>query len=298
MSGVRQEEVIAADGTRLALYRVGEVGAPTVVLMPGTFSNHTFWLGTKGHGMAKALAEAGFEAVVLDPRGHGGSQRREKEDWTFEDWGRLDVPAAVEAATGGRDETLLVGHSAGGASMLIALAGEAVVRERVAGVVVLATPVPWLQRWRRIGAWAIKAVSRILGRFPAKLLRLGPEDELPGVMSQWMSWNLEGEWLGEDRIDYADALASVRVPVLAVSGAGDTTFAPPEACRRLMEMVGTDDATYVLAGRETGFSEDFDHPGIVVSKAAHEEVWPLVIDWLGAHSARPIGRVEEDLHPD
>lgn len=298
MSGVRREEVLAADGTRLALYRVGTPGAPPAVLMPGTFSNHTFWLGTKGHGMAQALAEAGFEAVVLDPRGHGGSQRREKEDWTFEDWGRLDVPAAVEAATRDGSSALLVGHSAGGASMLIALAGEPGVRERVTGVVALATPVPWLQRWRRIGAWVIKVASRLLGRFPAKLLRLGPEDELPGVMSQWMSWNLEGEWLGEDQIDYAHALADVRVPVLAVSGAGDTTFAPPEACRQLMEMVGTEDATYVLAGRETGFSEDFDHPGIVVSKAAHQEVWPLVIDWLRGHAPSPPEPLEGDLHPD
>ena len=129
-----------------------------------------------------------------------------------------------------------------------------------------------------------------------RVLRLGPEDELPGVMSQWMSWNLEGEWLGEDRIDYAEALGAVRVPVLAVSGAGDTTFAPPEACRRLMEMVGTDDATYILAGRDTGFGEDFDHPGIVVSRVAHQEVWPLVIDWLRGHAPTPARPGQGGLH--
>lgn len=282
--GVRHDDVVAADGTRLALYRVGRPGAPTAVLMPGTFSNHTFWLGTKGHGMAWALAEAGFEAVVLDPRGHGGSERPNGQGWTFEHWGRVDVPAAVEAVAGDDGTTLLVGHSAGGASMLIALAGEPEVRERVAGVVVLATPIPWMQPWRRAGTWAIRTVSRLLGRFPARLLGLGPEDELPGVMAQWMHWNYRGEWRGEDGIDYVEALADVQVPVLAISGAGDSVFAPPEACRGLMEMVGTDDATYVLAGRETGFSEDFDHPGVVVSKAAHEEVWPLVIDWLDGHS--------------
>lgn len=285
---------MAADGTRLALYRVGRPGAPPVVLMPGTFSNHTFWLGTKGHGMAWAIAGAGFEAVVLDPRGHGGSERPGGQAWTFEHWGRLDVPAAVEAVTPDGGSALLVGHSAGGASMLIALAGEAAVRERVAGVVALATPVPWLQRWRRIGAWAIRTGSRLLGRFPARLLGLGPEDELPGVMSQWMSWNLRGEWVGDDGLDYVEALGDVRVPVLAMSGAGDTVFAPPDACRGLLEMVGAEDATYVLAGRETGFSEDFDHPGIVVSKAAHDEVWPRVIRWLEAHSTAPPG----DLHRD
>lgn len=293
---VRKQEVVAADGTRLALFRVGPVDGPPVVLMPGTFSNHTFWLGTRGRGMAWALAEAGFEAVILDPRGHGSSERPAGRDWTFDHWGRVDVPAAVEAATEGGGQALLVGHSAGGASMLIALAGEPAIRERVAGVVALATPVPWLQRWRQLGAWAVRAGSRVLGRFPARILRLGPEDELPGVMAQWMTWNLRGEWLGDDGVDYVAELADVRTPVLAVSGAGDRVFAPPHACRALMEMVGTDDATYVLAGRDTGFSDDFDHPGIVVARSAHEDVWPLVIDWLRGHAPTPPGWGDGDLH--
>ena len=295
---VRRETIVAADGTRLALFRVGPPAGPPVMLMPGTFSNHTFWLGTRGHGMAWALAEAGFEAVILDPRGHGASERPDGQDWTFDHWGRVDVPAAIEAATRDGGKTLLVGHSAGGASMLIALAGEPELRERVAGLVTLATPVPWLQRWRKVGAWAVRLGSRVLGRFPARILGLGPEDELPGVMAQWMTWNLKGRWVGEDDLDYVAELARVRVPVLAVSGAGDTVFAPPEACRGLLEMVGTDDATYVLAGHDTGFSEDFDHPGIVVSKAAHEEVWPLVTDWLRGHAPSPPTPVDGDLHGD
>lgn len=307
---VRRDNVIAADGTRLALYRVGEPGRPVVLLMPGTFSNHTFWLGTKGRGMAWALAESGFEAVVLDPRGHGGSDRPPGRgrggsgdgrsagggEWTFEHWGRVDVPAAVAHVAEPDRPALLVGHSAGGASMLIALAGEPDIRHHVAGVVVLATPVPWLQRWRRVSAWGIRSLSRLLGRFPARLVGLGPEDELPGVMSQWMTWNLRGEWLGEDGIDYVRALADVRVPVLGMSGAGDTLFAPPHACRTLVEMVGAGDRRYELAGRETGFSEDFDHPGIVVSRAAREEVWPRVLGWLRERSPASLGKPAGGLH--
>jgi hypothetical protein len=147
--------------------------------------------------------------------------------------------------------------------------------------VVLATPVPWLQRWRRMGAWGIRVGSRLLGRFPARLLRLGPEDELPGVMAQWMAWNLEGRWIGDEGTDYVERLAGLDLPILGMSGAGDTVFAPPDACRALVEMVGGDDRTYRLAGRETGFDEDFDHAGLVVSRAARAQVWPRVMDWLG-----------------
>lgn len=307
---VRRDEVIAADGARLALFRLGEPGRPVALLMPGTFSNHTFWLGTRGHGMAWALADAGFESVVLDPRGHGASERPSGRwwrgrgrgaggaEWIFEDWGRLDVPAAIGHLAHPGRSVLLVGHSAGGASMLIALAGEPEVRERVAGLVVLGTPVPWLQRWRWTGAWGIRIVTRLLGRFPARLLGLGPEDELPGVMAQWMTWNLRGEWVGEDGVDYVRALRDVRVPLLGMSGAGDTVFAPPHACRALVEMVGADDRTYVLAGTGTGYSEDFDHPGIVVSRAAREEVWPRVVEWLRerspGHAREPLGGLPRD----
>ncbi len=281
---VRREEAVAADGTRLALYRVGDPDAPPVLLMPGTFSNHTFWLGTRGRGMAWHLADSGYEAVVLDPRGHGGSERPRGRDWRFEDWGRLDVPAAVAASSGDSRPVSLVGHSAGGASMLIALAGEPALRERVASVVVLGTPVPWLQRWRRVAALAIRATSRVLGRFPARRLGLGPEDELPGVMIQWINWNLRREWRGDDGIDYVRRLADIQTPLLAISGAGDNTFAPSDACRALVDMVGSPEAEYVLAGRDTGFTEDFTHPGIVVSRAAHREVWPLIVAWLDRHT--------------
>lgn len=281
---IRREDIQASDDTRLALYRVGRPGAQPVLLVPGTFSNHTFWLGTRGHGLAWALAAAGFEAVVLDLRGHGGSERAAGRGWTLDHWGRVDVPAAIDAVTHGGGRALLVGHSAGGAALLIALAGEPTLRERVAGVVVLATPVPWLQRWRRLGAWGIRALSRLLGRFPARLLRLGPEDELPGVMTQWMTWNLRGEWRSHDGLDYVRELGEVRAPVLGMSGAGDRVFAPPEACRALVEMMGSDDALYRVAGRESGFSEDYDHPGLVVSRAARQEVWPEIIDWLRGHA--------------
>ncbi len=281
-TAARRRDIVAADGVRLALHVLGDPDAVPVVMMPGTFSNHTFWLGTRGHGMAPALAEAGLRPAVLDPRGHGDSERGGRA-WSFDDWGRRDVPAAVRAVTPNGGRALLVGHSAGGAAMLIALAGEPKIRERVAGVVVLSTPVPWLQRWRRIAARAIRSGSRLLGRFPARLLGLGPEDELPGVMAQWMTWNLEGEWTGEDGLDYVRALAGVRVPVLGMSGSGDTVFAPPRACRGLIDMLGGGDVAYRLAGRATGFSEDFDHPGIVVSRAARAEVWPEVTDWLLDH---------------
>ncbi|NIQ59134.1 MAG: alpha/beta fold hydrolase, partial [Gammaproteobacteria bacterium] len=72
---------------------------------------------------ARALADEGYRALALDPRGHGASQRPDGERWTFDDWARRDVPAALRHATEERPG-FLVGHSGGGAAGLIALATE------------------------------------------------------------------------------------------------------------------------------------------------------------------------------
>ncbi len=282
----RIERIDAADGVQLALHRLPEPGSPRVLLVPGTFSNHTFWLGTRGTGFARALARAGFEPWVLDPRGHGASQRpRGDERWDFDDWAHHDVPAAIRAVVvSAATPPFLIGHSAGGAAILAGLAADPELAATVAGVVIVGTPVPWLQRWRGLAAHSIRALSRLLGRFPARSLGLGPEDEMAGVMEQWMTWNIEGHWRGDDGIDYGERLGLLRIPALIVAGSGDRTFAPPHACRALFDLLGGDDRTFLECGRSTGFSVDFDHPGLVVSRAAMHEIWPRIVAWLCARS--------------
>jgi predicted alpha/beta hydrolase len=280
------ECIRARDDVRLALHRIPHPGAPRVLLVPGTFSNHTYWLGTRGTGFARFLATAGFEPWALDPRGHGASQRAERRDrWDFDDWARIDIPAAMRAARG----TFVVGHSAGGAALLAALAAEPELREGVRGIVVAGTPVPWLQPWRGIVARGIRALSAVLGRFPARRLGLGPEDELPGVMRQWMGWNLAGHWRGDDGVDYFARLAELHAPVLAIAGAGDHTFAPPAACRALLDMIGADDRTFMVAGRAAGFSADYGHAGLLASREARAELWGRVVEWMGQRSGRGPG---------
>jgi predicted alpha/beta hydrolase len=277
----RVQRVATADGVSLALHRVGDARGTPVLLAPGTFSNRTFWLGTRGTGFARTLAKHGFESCVLDFRGHGDSQRSAPgRRWNFDDWGRLDLPAAIDAIAADGRRPLLVGHSAGGASVLAALAAEPRVRRQARAAVILATPLPWLQSWRRVAAWAMRFGSRHLRAFPARLLRLGPEDELPGVMEQWMDWNVRGHWIGNDGTDYTVALRSLTTPLLFLAGAGDNRFAPPVATRGLYQLAGSPNRSYVLAGTATGFQRDYGHVDLVVSRPARQEIWPLLISWL------------------
>ncbi|NIQ59135.1 MAG: esterase, partial [Gammaproteobacteria bacterium] len=75
-------------------------------------------------------------------------------------------------------------------------------------------------------------------------LGLGPEDELGGVMAQWMEWNLDGHWRAADGTDYAGRLAEIRVPVMGLAGAGDRIESPPDASRALIQLMGSSDRTF------------------------------------------------------
>ncbi|HEY0673468.1 MAG TPA: alpha/beta fold hydrolase [Longimicrobiales bacterium] len=271
----RIDYLVTADGARIALHRVGNPGHPRVLLIPGTFSNHTFWLGTRGVGFARTLADAGYEACVLDPRGHGLSDRpTRKQHWDIDDWAREDVPTVLRALASPEQPVFIIGHSAGGAVTLAALSADRQLHALVRSVVTIGTPVPWLQPWRGIGAWLIRATSEMLGRFPAKLLRLGPEDELPRVMSQWMTWNIEGHWTGDDGTDYSKGLEQLHMPFLMIAGTADRFFAPPYACEGLFKMVGS-------VRKQFKVFPDLDHVGLMVSRRARAEVWPCILSFLG-----------------
>ncbi|HEX2166362.1 MAG TPA: alpha/beta fold hydrolase, partial [Longimicrobiales bacterium] len=134
------QRVTTEDDVAITVHRIGDRAGVPVVLAPGTFSNWSFWLGTRGTGFARYLAGPGFEAWVVDLRGHGSSQRPAPgQRWNFDDWGRLDLPAVIRAVTAEGRRPLLVGHSAGGASVLAALAGAPDVERKVAAAAIIAT---------------------------------------------------------------------------------------------------------------------------------------------------------------
>lgn len=282
----------ASDGVELALHRVGTGGGAPVLLAAGTFSAREFWLGPRREGFAYGLAEAGFDPWVLEPRGHGASDR--PGSWTIADWVRFDAPAAAEEVLmrTGAPGLFWVGHSAGGV-VGAAAAGWGVGGARgipagqLRGLVLLGAPGPsGLSGVRRAAAWgamlAGAAAPRL--RFPGRALRMGPEQEPGALIRQWMSWNLSGQWRDPTGLDYLAGLPGVRTPVLAVAGAGDRLLAPPAAVRDLLRRFGSEDRTFVVAGRSAGYSIDFDHPRLVIGQAARVEIWPRVTEWLAARS--------------
>lgn len=290
MSPTRAYPARTGDGVRIVLHRL-EPRAPRhttpVLLVAGTFSTRTFWLGTRGQGFGRFLAEAGFDIWILEPRGHGASER--PASWTLEDWIRQDAPAALDRvldATGARD-CFWVGHSAGGVVGAAAVGACPQLAARLRGLVLIGAPGPvgvrGLRRWvARSGHLAAGLFPRVA--VPGTLLGLGPEPEPTPLIRQWMGWNLQGAWRGSDGGDYLDALDAVEVPLLALAGAGDRWLAPPEAVRDLARRFGSEDRTLVLAGTRQGFREEYGHAELIVSRNARQEIWPLLRDWLEARA--------------
>jgi oxygen-independent coproporphyrinogen-3 oxidase len=125
--------------------------------------------------------------------------------------------------------------------------------------------------------WSLAAatigLSRTLGRFPARALGFGSEDEAAGILAQWMRWNVRGRWVGTDGFDYFAALAAVRTPYLAVAGGSDRLFAPAAACRQVVERVGSERKSLAV---EPGLS----HTGLVLAPRARDACWPAIAAWL------------------
>ena len=117
------------------------------------------------------------------------------------------------------------------------------------------------------------ALARRLGRFPARALRLGSEDEAADLLADWLEWSVTGQWRGRDGYDYWAALRGVTVPYLAVAGAADRFFAPPATCGDVVDQIGT--ARAVLS-----VHSGLGHRGLVLSRAARASAWPATATWL------------------
>jgi oxygen-independent coproporphyrinogen-3 oxidase len=281
-------DVVARDGVRLSLLEFEPKvrrGAP-VLLTHGTFSN-----GNVCTRLAAYLATAGFPCWVLELRGHGASGGRERRA-NFEDFGCLDVPAAIEVVRqrAGTERVFLVGHSGGGLAFLMYLARNSREAARTWGIVTLAAQATGAGiGWQgMVTISMIAAANNLGGRARRRLLRLGPEPEFRGVLNQWFAWNLRRRWHGRDGLDYLTALRAVTTPALCFAGAGDRYIAPIDGCRQLFVALGSSDKNFVICGRAEGFAEDYDHARIVASRGSRQEIWPRILAWLQDRTPPPL----------
>jgi polyhydroxyalkanoate synthase len=84
-------------------------------------------------------------------------------------------------------------------------------------------------------------------------------------------------------VSYSAKLPTFKVPQLWISGAADY-LAPNGMAKQAYLLSGASDKTYVDAGKASGFSADYGHGDILIGNKAQDEVYPIISNWLNAHS--------------
>jgi predicted alpha/beta hydrolase len=288
-----QINLSAEDGHPLSAYRIEPGGSPKAVLILGhaMMANARSLDRPAGKGLASYLAGRGYLCYCLDVRGHGGSGRSTSDgnDWSYDDIMFKDLPGAAETIRALHPDKKLavLGHSllAHGCLGMLGRYPEF----PIDAVVSIAGNI-WLPQLDRNCARRAEktfqlalmfGLSELWGRFPARMIRMGPEDVARAYTRQFWEWWRKDRWTTADGTwDYLGGLARVTRPVLAICSAGDRLMCHPECSDAFTSHLTKAKLCHRIVGRkETGLAYDPDHMQLVVDPRSIP-VWAMIADWL------------------
>lgn len=270
-------EIRTKDGITLrATVRSVPRSKGTCVLAHAMFARRSAW----DKGFADFIAARGLKSVAFDFRGHGDSETTTIEH-SYDDLVRWDLPAVTELARqklGG--PVIVIGHSLGGH---VALAAQGIGILGADAILGIASPNIWLRELEPSRAvWAVKrgvlasveaVCRRCRGRFPARRLGLGSDDEPVTYMSDLVRFGRTNAWRSADGTqDYLAALGRIKDPVCAIASSGDRLNARPECVRRMLDLT---------AGpkRFVHVRDSIGHAELVTTRRA-EKAWGEALEWV------------------
>jgi predicted alpha/beta hydrolase len=229
-------EIRTRDGVTLAATVHEPEGAPrgTIVMAHAMFARQTAF-----RWLARMFRDRGWRALTFDFRGHGKSKCAR---YGYDDFVVHDLPAVVDCARARSDgkPVALLGHSLGGHT---ALAAQGLGLVSLDAIVLVAANV-WLRDFEPSGAlWAAKRTvlqafvrsARRFGKFPARALRLGSDDESLEYVEDLARFGLDGRWVSRDGSrNYLSALTEVHVPLYSIASDGDRLNARPVCVERML----------------------------------------------------------------
>jgi len=304
------------DEAWVALHHRAAEGPP-VLLLHGISSNHNCWDLEEGRSLARSLNEAGFDAWLLDLRGHGTAERgpgskRQRGGWSLDDYGRYDLPAALAfiRENTGADRVGYVGHSMGGMVVTVALSAQPELP--LSRMVIVGTPMDFRDP-DRVAGWFLglgRLTGTLLGALPSPLaakIHAGvgtpfPLDEMlftdissparermyrqivsplfGGDLAQLQSVSSLGAFTDATRAEiYLESLAQVEIPTRVIAGRADRV-APPDRVYGFYTGLEKAEKDFILAGKATGFAADYGHLDLPLGDHAEEEIYPLIVEWL------------------
>jgi predicted alpha/beta hydrolase len=264
----------------------------TVVLGHAMMASRSEFDRPRGAGLARHFVERGWRVVAFDFRGHGdsGPGAGQGASYRYDDFVGLDLPAVFAFARSRADcgePIVVVGHSLGGHVALAAQGVGAVAFDAIVAVgadVWLRELEPLRVRWlvKRAALGGTAAMCRRIGHLPARLLRLGSDDETTALMGDFDRFARTGSWRSANgSIDYLASLSHVRVPVLQVVSNGDRIQCAPACGARFVARCGGPHEVLHVTGDDAGGPPP-THMGLVTSLGARK-AWDRIEAWMPRH---------------
>lgn len=282
--------------TRLGLATQENRGTP-VILLHGSFSNRRFWYSPKNLGLGPFLARAGFDVWIAEMRGHGLSPRNQHYSRnTVADYARDDLPAiAAFVCEQTRQAPHWIGHSLGGITLAAALGGHYLDERSAASVALFGSQISRIYWPLKVPPveWGSRLLLKRFAHVSGSRFKRGPEDEPIGIALESLRWHRLFGRFGDAERDWWAGLAEVKVPILAVTADGDSQD-PAWSCRKLFEQFASSQKAFLCLGKSQGFTTDFGHIEMLVSKEAQREVWPITEHWL-REQRLPEGLVDDAI---
>jgi predicted alpha/beta hydrolase len=230
-------EIRTHDGVSLAATVMEPKGAPrgSLVMAHAMFARQSAF-----KFVAPLFRDRGWRVVTFDFRGHGKSTCA---DFGYDDFVERDLPAVVECvrARNERGPVALLGHSLGGH---VALAAQGCGLVSLDALVLVAGANLWLRDFEPNAAiWSAKraimegflVTARRFGRFPARALRIGSDDESLAYVEDLARFTIDGRWCSRDgRRNYLSALTEITIPIFSIASDGDRINARPVCVERMV----------------------------------------------------------------
>lgn len=286
----------------------GGATRPPVVLVHGFAQNRYTWRLSQ-RSLVGALVAQGHPVLNVELRGHGRSREYGADGaGAFADYVE-DLVRVVERLD---TPPFLVGHSLGGA-VCTATATRVPVRGLVpiAGVYTFACGNPVLRALGHVSLSAepvlkamhlrTAALGHLLGRlyavsdvagFGFPISGWAPGSHEPELLEErlrlgfdWTPveiWLQMCRWATTQRFDYAEAFQALDTPLLCLAGDLDVLVTPKEARAQFEDSGSTDRQLVVFEPFEN--QVHWGHVDLITGSKAPEEVWPVLLSWLEAHS--------------
>jgi predicted alpha/beta hydrolase len=295
-------DIRTSDGWSLRADVRSPEGPPrgVAVLAHALMARRTEFHRNQDSSFASFLAGRGWRIVAFDFRGHGESRPAAHEGATYgyDDFVARDLAAVCAFAreqAGPGEPVVVVGHSLGGHAAFAAQGTGAIAVDALVGIGAappfLGAHEPSRARWlvKRALFASMLAAARRVGRFPARALRLGSDDESLACCEDFERVARTGRWTTHDgRTDYLAALANVTVPALQIVSERDRLECVPTCGAAFVGCCGGPSEVVRVARGDDG-GDAPSHMGLVTSRRVRS-VWEGIEAWMErAPASRPDG---------